>query len=120
MKKHIVVFALIWAFCVISSTLQGQETNTLELIQKLQRRIEELEQKVKLLEQQPSVKTNEGNARQRVEDLDKKVEILERDRENDKKLAADKAKSTPTVSLGLNGLSVRSGDSNFVMYVHGY
>jgi len=38
----------------------------------------------------------------------------------EKETSAEKAKSTPTVSLGASGLSIRSADSNFVFKVRGY
>jgi phosphate-selective porin OprO/OprP len=56
----------------------------------------------------------------RIDELEQKVKILERNRELDQDASAEKAKTTPTVSLGANGLIVRSGDSNFLMDIHGY
>jgi phosphate-selective porin OprO/OprP len=56
----------------------------------------------------------------RVDELEQEVKTLKRNREVDKENATEQAKQTPTVSLGLNGLNVRSGDSNFVMTAHGY
>jgi len=56
----------------------------------------------------------------RIDELEQKVKVLERNRELDQDASTEKAKTTPTVSLGANGLIVRSGDSNFVMDLHGY
>lgn len=56
----------------------------------------------------------------RVNELEQQVKALQRNREVDKEVADDKAKQTPTVSLGLNGLQVQSADSNFTMIAHGY
>jgi len=56
----------------------------------------------------------------RVDELEQEVKALKRNREVDKENAKEQAKQTPTVSLGMNGLNVRSGDSNFIMYAHGY
>ncbi len=56
----------------------------------------------------------------RIDDLEQKLKALERNRELDQDASAEKAKTTPTVSLGANGLIVRSADSNFVMDLHGY
>jgi phosphate-selective porin OprO and OprP len=56
----------------------------------------------------------------KVNDLEQQVKVLQRDREVDQDTATDKAKQTPTVSLGVNGLTVQSADSNFTMIAHGY
>src|SRR2546421_5710460 len=72
MKKY-------WAFvgiliCTIQLTpfvTRAEETNTVEIIKQLQRRIEELEQKVKALE--PPKPPNEEKEKERLEDLDQKV-----------------------------------------------
>lgn len=58
--------------------------------------------------------------KRQIQDLDQKVRILERKQELEKETATEKAKTTPTVSLGANGFSVRSADSNFVFKVRGY
>ena len=102
--------------------LSGQEPDTAAIIQQLQRRVEELEQKVKVLESEKggALRTNDAPANQRIEALDQKVKILERQRELDQDSAAEAAKSVPTVSLGMNGLVVRSADTNFLMNLHGY
>ena len=57
---------------------------------------------------------------QRINELEQKVKELERNREVDKEADQKKAKVTPTISLGANGLVVKSADSNFVMIAHGY
>ncbi len=56
----------------------------------------------------------------RVNELEQQVKILQRNREVDQETAAEKAKDTATISLGLNGLTARSSDSNFTMIAHGY
>ena len=56
----------------------------------------------------------------RINQLEQQVKILQRNREVDQEISTEKAKSVPTVSLGAGGLSVRSGDTNFVMNIHGY
>jgi phosphate-selective porin OprO/OprP len=101
---------------------RAQETGSAEVIRQLQKRLEELEQKVKTLEstKQSPTQTNGVGSNPQIEALDQKVKVLERQRELDQDKAADTAKSLPTVSLGLNGLVVRSADSNFLMNVHGY
>lgn len=57
---------------------------------------------------------------QRVEELEQKVKIQDRKTEIDKEDAAAKAKTTPVVSLGASGFSVRSADTNFVIKLRGY
>lgn len=56
---------------------------------------------------------------QRLQELEQKVKILERNGELDKEAAAEKAKATPTVSIGAGGLVARSADTNFVFALHG-
>jgi phosphate-selective porin OprO and OprP len=57
---------------------------------------------------------------QRINELEQKVKVLERNREVDQEIAGEKSKGAPTVTLGANGLVVRSADTNFVMNIHGY
>jgi phosphate-selective porin OprO/OprP len=56
----------------------------------------------------------------RVKELEQKVKVLERNREVDQEITTEKGKAAPIVTLGANGLVVRSADSNFVFNVHGY
>ena len=83
-----------WLFVMIGAQLiaftgRGEETNTVELIKQLQKRIEELEQKVKALEapKAPSDQESERKAKHRIEELDQQVKILERNRELDQEAA---------------------------------
>ncbi len=57
---------------------------------------------------------------QRINELEQKVKVLETSREAGKETDREKTNVPPTVSLGANGLIVRSQDSNFVMIAHGY
>jgi phosphate-selective porin OprO/OprP len=103
--------------------LPAQDASTAEIIKQLQKRIEELEQKVQGLESSKGnaqLPTNNPQSSQRIEELDQKVKVLERKRELDKEAATENAKSLPTVSLGSNGLIIRSADTNFLMNLHGY
>ncbi len=64
--------------------------------------------------------TDQINAlRQQMDALDQKVRVLERQKELDVEAADAKAKETPKIVVGNNGLSVASGDSNFVFQLHG-
>jgi phosphate-selective porin OprO/OprP len=57
--------------------------------------------------------------KQQIQDLDQKVRILERQRENDQDTAAAAAKSASKLSVGADGVSFISADSNFVAQLHG-
>jgi phosphate-selective porin OprO/OprP len=102
--------------------LMAQDTNTDAIIKQLQQRVEELERKLQALEQAKEAQrgATDTNAQQRIQDLDQKVKVLERQSELEKQAVTETMKSVPTVSLGANGLIVRSSDSNFLMNVHGY
>ena len=52
-------------------------------------------------------------------DLDQKVRVLEREREIDGEVAAAAAKTAPKITLGANGFNLASGDTNFVIQLHG-
>jgi phosphate-selective porin OprO/OprP len=56
--------------------------------------------------------------KQQIQELDQKVRILERQKELDTEASQDKAKQTPQIVVGNNGLSVNSADSNFVFQLH--
>src|SRR5258708_21911558 len=119
---HVAWAAMIAGAQLSTCSVLAQQTDTSDVIQKLQKKVEELEQKVKALESNGSsaAQTNGASAIQRLDAVDQKLKVLERQREVDKDSAAETAKSLPAVSLGLNGLVVRSADSNFLMNVHGY
>ena len=57
---------------------------------------------------------------QRIDDLEQKVKVLERNRELDQDAVADKFKQIPAITLGAEGLKVTSPDTNFTMIAHGY
>jgi phosphate-selective porin OprO/OprP len=57
--------------------------------------------------------------RQEIQDLDQKVRILERNRENDQDAAVAAAKTQPKIAVGANGFGFSSADSNFVATLHG-
>jgi phosphate-selective porin OprO/OprP len=57
--------------------------------------------------------------KQEIQALDQKVRVLERQKELDTESADAKAKEMPRITVGNSGLSVASGDSNFVFQLHG-
>jgi len=64
--------------------------------------------------------TDQINAlRQQIDALDQKVRVLERQKELDTEASEARAKETPKIIVGNSGLSVASGDSNFVFQLHG-
>lgn len=72
----------------------------------------------KLLAQDSGSSDTAGLLR-RIEELEQKVKIQDRKTELDKEAAAEKAKSATSVSFGSGGLQVHSGDSNFVFRLRG-
>jgi phosphate-selective porin OprO/OprP len=86
-------------------------------IKALKQEVDALVQKVNTLEQQQQPHAPEQQTAQ-VQELDQKVRILERQREIDQDNAAELAKSQPKISLGQNGFSIGSADSNFVAALH--
>src|SRR5690349_17248035 len=70
----------------------AQDTNTLELIKQLQKRIDDLELKVKTLESEKEAvhQASDAKLKQQVQDLDQQVKTLERNRQADQEAAAAK------------------------------
>jgi phosphate-selective porin OprO and OprP len=56
----------------------------------------------------------------RIEELDQKIKVLERLRELDQEAAEARARVTPTLVAGTGGFSMRSADGNFQMRFRGY
>ncbi|PYJ06862.1 MAG: porin [Verrucomicrobia bacterium] len=104
---------------------RAEDMNTIELIKQLQRRIEELEQKVKALEgdKQREEQDSAAKAKQRTEELEKKIKILERNRELDKEAAEAREKSTPRITTteeGSTGFAFSTPDKDFTLRLRGY
>jgi len=101
--------------------LRAQESNTGETIKQLQKRIEELEQKVQALEgaKASEVATNDTAGKQRIEALDQKVKVLERNRELEQEAAEARAKEAPKISAGDQGFSFESANGNFGIQLKG-
>ncbi|MBI3853255.1 MAG: porin [Verrucomicrobia bacterium] len=76
-------------------------------------RIRALEQELQSLKQ--TVKTQQTSAKEdtKVEELDQKIRVLERKQEIEQEQAAAKAKTTPILSVGEKGFSLQSGDGAF-------
>lgn len=102
-------------------TLRAEDTNTVELIKKLQRRIEDLEQKVNLLEHGnvPGETASDPKAREHLEALDQKVKILEREKELEQEASEAKAKEAPKISIGSDGFNLSSAKGDFAVQLKG-
>lgn len=72
-----------------------------------------------LLAQNQGSETDVNVLLRRIEELEQKVKVMDRKRELADETTAEKAKTTPTVSLGAGGFQVRSADSNFLFRVRG-
>ena len=120
----------------IAATLRAEDTNVvvlpavtvgadgleaIELIKQLQKRIEELEQKVNALEGGRVTNAVAGDAktRQHIDELDQKVKVLERERELDQETQEVRAKEAPKISIGENGFSMASAKGDFAMQLKG-
>src|SRR5216110_3760157 len=57
--------------------------------------------------------------KQQIEQLDQKVRILERNRELEKETADTKPKDAPKISIGEKGFSFGSADGNFAINLRG-
>src|ERR1043165_3062141 len=104
-SKGFLLLALILALLLLDRNLQAADPETTDLIKQLQKRIEELEQKVQALESAKSggSTTNDAQSKQHLDELDQKVKIMERDQELAREAVASETRNAPTVSLGLNG-----------------
>jgi phosphate-selective porin OprO and OprP len=100
---------------------QAQDQTTAEIIKQLQKRIEELEKKVKSLEQGNAAPpaTPDPDSKQRIQELDQKVKILERSRKLEIEATKAKAKEAPQIKLGAEGFSLASADKNFAVQLKG-
>jgi phosphate-selective porin OprO and OprP len=91
-------------------------------IETLKKQVQELDQKVQVLEQQRELEQHavaETNQEQ-IRALDQKVRILERQRELDKEETTAATKNAPRISLGTGGFNLTSADTNFAISLHGY
>src|SRR5690348_16239006 len=68
---------------------------------------------------QISTAAQEADLRTRVEQLEQEFRVLKRQLELDREPQAEKAKSAPTVSIGADGFTAKSADSNFVLRIKG-
>jgi phosphate-selective porin OprO and OprP len=90
-------------------------------IEALKREVQELSQKVQSLEQQRELERQAATDtnQDQIQALDQKVRILERQRELDKDDATTVAKAQPHLTVGANGVTFSSADTNFAISLHG-
>jgi phosphate-selective porin OprO/OprP len=104
-------------FTIPLSAADTDKTAETAEVESLKKEVQALEQKVSSLEQQQREPEQSSSAH--VGELDQKVRVLERERELDQQAALESAKTTPKITLGANGFSFSSADSNFVATLHG-
>ena len=101
----------------------GKADDQSQEIERLLKRIEQLEKKVNGLESgsaNPAPSTAPGGTNTVViQELEQKVKILERNRELDAEAAAAKAKETPKVTIGERGIGVASASGDFSVQLKG-
>lgn len=56
----------------------------------------------------------------KVEELEQKIRVLERKNELADESSAEKAKTIPKIAIGASGLNIQSADTNFVFKIRGY
>jgi phosphate-selective porin OprO and OprP len=102
-------------------TVGADSVNALELIKQLQKRIDELEQKVNALEggKATNALAGDAKAKQHIDELDQKVKVLEREREVEQETQEAKAKEAPKISIGRDGFSLASAQGDFAMQLKG-
>ncbi|HEY5909491.1 MAG TPA: porin [Verrucomicrobiae bacterium] len=102
------------------SNLTAQDTATpADELRALRQKVEELDQKLKLIENRGQTAAPDTNSAAQVEELNQKVKILERNRELDQEAAEAKAKEAPKITVGANGFGVTSADGAFGLQLKG-
>jgi phosphate-selective porin OprO and OprP len=122
MKLNPWLFTAAAGFLFAFSSPAAEDTNagSNAEIEALRQQVQELSRKVQALEQQRSGEPPTNTAAQeKIQELDQQVRILGRQRELDQETAAALAKTQPRISVGPNGFSFGSADSNFVVALHG-
>ena len=107
----IAALALQLTACVVFA----EETNTLEIIKQLQKRVEELERKL----QSVQTTNRSSDLLKQNEELDQRVKILERNRELEHEAAESKAKEAPRLTVGSDGFGFSSADGSFGIELRG-
>ena len=117
MKVHTLA-SVIAAGISISAVTPTMAADTAVDNQELLRRIDELEQKVKQLEQRKAPDSEAAQAK--TDELEQKIKVLERKKEIEDEANQAKAKEAPIVRAGKDGFGLRSADGNFDLRLRGY
>src|SRR4051812_49337039 len=115
MKNHLRLAAVALAtaqLIIVGSSLAQESPPTSEDIRALRKKIEELEQKVKVLEEK-------GQAESKVERLEQQVKGLQRDKELAGEAAEARTKNAPIITVGEQGFSFASADKRFGLQLRG-
>jgi len=90
-------------------------------IEALRKEVQELRQEVQKLEREREREQPAAGATnlEQIQALDQQVRILERQRELDREDAATAAKTQPRLTVGANGVTFSSADTNFAVSLHG-
>ncbi len=101
--------------------LRAEDINTVELIKRLERRIEELEQKVKTLERTvpDSQRGTNAQTEQRLEAVEQQAKSLERSQLEESAAIEARARQAPKITIGDQGFSFASQDDNFALRLKG-
>jgi len=97
-------------------------TNSTEAaeIEALKKEVQELSEKVRVLEQEraaaPQAAANTNQ--EQIQALDQKVRTLERQRELDQEAAIEAAKTQPRLTVGQDGATFASANTNFAVSLH--
>jgi len=112
-------------FIALAGGLTGPRVwadDTTNDIQSLKQQIEQLDQKVRRLEQQQETGNEDPAAKakdQQIQELDQKVRILDRKLELNAEDSAAKARETPRLTVDANGANFTSANTNFTLGLHG-
>jgi phosphate-selective porin OprO/OprP len=113
--------AIVCALLIVQGSAGQEAAPTAEDIQALRKKIQELETKVKSLEERKAAEEPplDSKARQRIEELEQKVKLLEHNQQQEDEATAARAKEVPKISLGAEGFSFGSADGRFLIQLRG-
>ncbi|MGO9203547.1 MAG: porin [Limisphaerales bacterium] len=119
--KRLVLAGTIAATQLAGQVVWADDSRTEELIRQLQKRVEELEEKVKTLEAQraPAGGTNGTPATPQIEQLQQKVEDMQRRQEEEARAAEERARTLPKLSIGQDGFAMRSPNGDYKLQLEG-
>ena len=119
--KRLVLAGTIAATQLAGQVVWADDSRTEELIRQLQKRVEELEEKVKTLEAQraPAGGTNGTPATPQIEQLQQKVEDMQRRQEEEARAAEERARTLPKLLIGQDGFAMRSPNGDYKLQLEG-